>query len=156
MTLIVPAGSWLSKIIGGAISLWTGGWIKVILIGLVIGGLGLWFRLWLNKHDDRIFQDGQKRAIETLEVQYVATWQAKLTEAKNMADTADAHYKAAELQLAQVNMKIGAIFSVLSGIKKSVDERQVIYVKETAAIPRTELDATIRALSNYISALPAH
>lgn len=151
MTIVIPPG-----IFAKIISLVLGPYGKFIGLAILIGALGLGFRLWLNKHDDRIFQDGQKRAIATLETQYVATWQQKLTEAKNLNDSAKAHYQAAELQLAQVNMKIGAILSTLSGIRKSVDERQVIYVKETASIPRSELDNTIRAISNYISALPAH
>ena len=154
MSIIIPGkpGQVISIIVG----FFTGAWGKFAIIALV-SGLLLWQgRLWLNRHDDKIAKQAREQTIAVLETQYVATWQQKLTEAKNMADNADARYKATELQLTQVNMKIGAIFSTLSGIRKSVNDRQVIYVKETASIPRTELDNTIRALSNYISALPAH
>jgi hypothetical protein len=155
MTLIVPPGKF-ANIINFVVGAWTGGWLKIILIGLVIGGSLWWFRLWLNQHDDKVAEQAKQKTIAVLEQQYVVTWQQKLTEAKNLTDQANARYDAADIQLHQVNQNIGAIFSTLSSMQRIMNERKVIYVKEAAAVPRPELDATIRAISNYIAAGAPH
>lgn len=155
MTLIVPPGK-LASFINFIVGAWTGGWLKIILVGIVIGGGLLWFRLWLNRHDDKVAEQTKQKTIAVLESQYVSTWQQKLTEAKNLSDQANARYDIADVQLHQVNQNIGAIFSTLSSMQRIMDERKIIYVKEAASIPRPELDATIRAISNYIAAGAPH
>lgn len=162
MTIVVPPGR-ISNVISigrgiasGAVSLAVGPWGKLIGIALLCGGLAWGFRVWLNKHDDRIFQDGKERAIAVLEDKYVVTWKQKLAEAKIIADTGAANLKVAEAKMAEVNARFPVIFSKLDDLQKSVDAKWVVYVEKAKSVPLSELDNTIRAISNDPAISPPH
>jgi hypothetical protein len=146
LTIVVPPGR-ISNVISFVASAWASGWLKLVLIGVVAGGGLLWARLWLNRHDDRIFAQGQERAIAVLEHQYKATWTEKLAEAKLIADAGAEHFKAAEALNAKADARFPVIFAKLDSIQTSVNQKWVVYVEKAGAVPGSELDSTIRAIS---------
>lgn len=155
MTLIIPPGR-ISTAISFITGAWTAGWLKLVLICVLVGGGFWWFRIWLNRHDDRIFEDGKQRAIAVMETQYISTWKQKLAEAKIIADAGAENLKVASLKMAEVNARFPVIFAKLDDLQKSVDAKWVVYVQNAGAVEPSELDANIRAISNDPSILPAH
>ena len=156
MTLIVPSGSKLARLIDLAVSAWVSGWLKLVLIVVVIGGGFWWFRLWLNKHDDRIFQDGKNRAVETMAKDYETRLKVGMAEAKAMSDTAAEDRAAVEAQIDELDARFALIFGSLREIKVLAEKRQVVYVEKISAIPPSQLDASLRAVSNDPAIRPAH
>lgn len=155
MTLIIPPGR-ISTAISFITGAWTAGWLNLVLICVLVGGGFWWFRIWLNRHDDRIFEDGKQRAIAVMETQYISTWKQKLAEAKIIADAGAENLKVASLKMAEVNARFPVIFAKLDDLQKSVDAKWVVYVQNAGAVEPSELDANIRAISNDPSILPAH
>jgi hypothetical protein len=156
MTLIVPSGSKLARLIDLAVSAWVSGWLKLVLIVVVIGGGFWWFRLWLNKHDDRIFQDGKNRAVETMAKDYETRLKVGMAEAKAMSDTAAEDRAAVEAQIDELDARFALIFGSLREIKVLAEKRQVVYVEKISTIPPSQLDASLRAVSNDPAIRPAH
>jgi len=155
VTLIVPPGR-IANVISFVTTAWASGWIKLALVGVVLGGGLLWFRLWLNRHDDRIFAQGQERAIAVMEKQYKATWTEKLAEAKIIAETGAEHLKAAEALNAKADARFPVIFAKLDSIQTSVNQKWVVYVEKAGSVPVSELDSTIRAISADPAINPSH
>lgn len=122
MTLIIPPGR-ISTAISFITGAWTAGWLKLVLICVLVGGGFWWFRIWLNRHDDRIFEDGKQRAIAVMETQYISTWKQKLAEAKIIADAGAENLKVASLKMAEVNARFPVIFAKLDDLQKSVDAK---------------------------------
>jgi hypothetical protein len=156
MTLIVPSGSKLARLIDLAVSAWVSGWLKLVLIVVVIGGGFWWFRLWLNKHDDRIFQDGKNRAVETMAKDYETRLKVGMAEAKAMSDTAAEDRAAVEAQIDELDARFALIFGSLREIKVLAEKRQVVYVEKISTIPPSQLDASLRAVSNDPAIRPAN
>jgi hypothetical protein len=156
MTLIVPSGSKLARLIDLAVSAWVSGWLKLVLIVVVIGGGFWWFRLWLNRHDDRIFQDGKNRAVETMAKDYETRLKVGMAEAKAMSDTAAEDRAAVEAQIDELDARFALIFGSLREIKVLAEKRQVVYVEKISTIPPSQLDASLRAVSNDPAIRPAH
>lgn len=157
MTILVPPGR-ISNVISigrglfsGAVGLALGPWGKLIGIAILVVGGFWWFRIWLNRHDDRIFEDGKQRAIAVLEEKYVATWQQKLTDAKNMTDTANAKLQIAEQMTKQIDANFAVVLNRLDGISVDVKKRDVIYVEKTDSLSASELVPAIRVLSDAIA-----
>ena len=156
MTLIVPSGSKLARLIDLAVSAWVSGWLKLVLIVVVIGGGFWWFRLWLNRHDDRIFQDGKNRAVETMAKDYETRLKVGMAEAKAMSDTAAEDRAAVEAQIDELDARFALIFGSLREIKVLAEKRQVVYVEKISTIPPSQLDASLRAVSNDPAIRPAN
>jgi len=156
MTLIVPSGSKLARLIDLAVSAWVSGWLKLVLIVVVIGGGFWWFRLWLNRHDDRIFQDGKNRAVETMAKDYESRLKVGMAEAKAMSDTAAEDRAAVEAQIDELDARFALIFGSLREIKVLAEKRQVVYVEKISTIPPSQLDASLRAVSNDPAIRPAN
>lgn len=151
MTVVIPPGR-ISNVISFIGSAWATGWLKLILIAVVLGGGLWWFRLWLNKHDDRIFNDGKERERQLLETQYVADWTKALAEAKNMATQAAEDKAKAEAIYRKIDQNFAVIFNRLDTIGSDVKKRDIVYVQKTDSIPASELDGALRTLSNAIAA----
>lgn len=150
MTIVIPPGR-ISNAISFVGSAWTAGWLKLVLIAVVLGGGAWWFRIWLNKHDDRIFEDGKQRAIQSLETQYAASWKQRIAEAKAMAEAAARDKAEAEAIKQRIDAKFTIVFDRLDAISSDVKKRDVIYAKQTDAIPAAELDGALRVLSDAIA-----
>jgi hypothetical protein len=141
----------LAGAIKWVIAAWTGGWLKLILIAVVIGGGLWWFRLWLNKHDDGVFKQGRDQAVQTMTKDFESRLQVELAGAKAMADTAAKDRAAVDARLDTINVRFGTIFAELGEINQAVKDRQVIYVEKAAAVPAAGLDPALRAISNDIA-----
>lgn len=129
---------------------------KLILYGAILIG-GFWyFRIWLNRHDDRIFQDGKNRAVETMARDYESRLKVGMAEAKAMSDTAAKDRAAVEAQISELDARFAAIFGSLKEIKVLAEKRQVVYVEKISTIPPSQLDASLRAISNDPAIRPAH
>lgn len=154
MSIIIPGrpGVWVGNVVG----FFAGPWGKLALYGILAVGMLWGFRMWLNKHDDKVAADTTKKVISKLEVQYVSQWQTALTEAKAMSDDAKLKYEAADALNRRVDMKFATIFTSLTQIRAAVEDRKVIYVKEAAAVPESELDDALRTLSGAIAAQAPH
>jgi hypothetical protein len=154
MTLIVPAGSFASKAVGVLKIGWglaMGPYGKLILYGAILVGGLWWFRLWLNKHDGKVFQQGRNQAVQTMTKDFESRLQVELAGAKAMKDNAAEDRKVAEALSAKIDAKFGAVFVRLDTISLDVKKRDVIYVQKTDAIPVSELPSALRDLSNAIA-----
>lgn len=147
MTLVIPPG-----IFADIISFFGGAWGKLAIYALIIGSLAFGFRIWLNKHDDRIFNDGKDRAVKLLETQYVADWKKALAEAKSISDVAARDKAIAETLYRKIDQNFNIIFNRLDTIGTEVKKRDIVYVQKTDSIPASELDGALRTLSNAIAA----
>jgi hypothetical protein len=147
MSLIIP---------GNIVAFLTGAWGKIAMYGILIGVLLFGFRIWLNKHDDRIFQDGKNRAVETMARDYEARLKVGMAEAKAMSDTAAKDRAAVEAQISELDARFALIFGSLREIKVLAEKRQVLYVDKISTIPPSQLDASLRAISNDPAIRPAH
>lgn len=154
MSILIPGKP--GQIIGSVIGFFAGPWGKIAMYGLLAVGLLYGFRLWLNRHDDRVYAQAQEKTIQKFEVQYVSQWQKALTEAKVLADNANAKLEAADALNRRVDMKFATIFTSLTQIRQAVEDRKVIYVKEAAAVSDADLDDALRTLSGVIAAQAPH
>src|SRR5512139_3804369 len=111
MSIVIPgrAGVW----VGNAIGFFTGPWGKLAGYAILAAALAWGFRVWLNKHDDKVAADTTKKVISKLEGQYIGQWQRDLTEAKLLSDEAQAKYEAADALNRRVDMKFATIFTSL-------------------------------------------
>lgn len=139
MSVIIPAN---------IVAFVTGIWGRVIGIALIVGLLAFGFRLWLNRHDDRIFQQGKDRAVDTMKADYDNRLKISLAEAKAISDTAATDRAAIDVRLDKLESSFDNIFATVRQIKVIAQERQVIYVKEAATVPPNKLDDALRAISN--------
>jgi hypothetical protein len=147
MSLIIP---------GNIVAFLTGAWGKIAMYGILIGVLLFGFRIWLNRHDDRIFQDGKNRAVETMAKDYESRLKVGMAEAKAMSDTAAEDRAAVEAQISELDARFALIFGSLREIKVLAEKRQVVYVEKISTIPPSQLDASLRAISNDPAIRPAH
>jgi hypothetical protein len=147
MSLIIP---------GNIVAFFTGVWGKLAMYGILIGVLLFGFRIWLNRHDDRIFQDGKNRAVETMAKDYESRLKVGMAEAKAMSDTAAEDRAAVEAQISELDARFALIFGSLREIKVLAEKRQVVYVEKISTIPPSQLDASLRAISNDPAIRPAH
>lgn len=147
MSVIIPAN---------VVAFVTGVWGKVVGIALVVGVLAFGFRLWLNRHDDRIFQDGRNQTVLTMTKDYEAKLQVGLASAKAIAETAVKDKEAAEALFTKLDGNFAVIFGSLKEIKVLAEKRQVVYVEKISTIPPSQLDASLRAISNDPAISPAH
>jgi len=147
MSLIIP---------GNIVAFFTGAWGKVAIYAIVIAALLFGFRIWLNRHDDRIFQQGKNRAVETMAKDYESRLRLNLAEAKAISDTAAADRAAVESRIADLDARFAGIFGSLREIKVLAEKRQVVYVEKISTIPPSQLDASLRAVSNDPAIRPAH
>jgi hypothetical protein len=81
----------------------------------------------------------------------VATWQQKLTDAKNMTDTANAKLEIADQMTKKIDANFAVVIDRLDGISGDVKKRDVVYVQKTDSIPASELVPAIRVLSDAIA-----
>ena len=151
VTLIIPPG-----LLSNVVAFFGGVWGKLALYAILIGALAFGFRLWLNKHDDRILQQGKDRAVETMKADYDSRLKVSLAEAKAISNTAATDRAAIDVRLDKLESSFDNIFATVRQIKVIAQERQVIYVKEAAAVPPNKLDDALRAVSNDPAISPAH
>ena len=147
MSLIIP---------GNIVAFFTGAWGKIAMYAIVIAALLFGFRIWLNRHDDRIFQEGKNRTVETMAKDYESRLKLNLAEAKAISDTAAADRAAVESRIADLDARFAGIFGSLREIKVLAEKRQVVYVEKISTIPPSQLDASLRAVSNDPAIRPAH
>jgi len=148
MSIIIPGRP--GQIVGSVVGFFVGPWGKIAGIAILCGFLLWQGRLWLNRHDDRIAAQATQKTIDRLEVQYVASWQQKLTEAKAMTDEASVKLEVAEALSKRIDARFAIVINSLGRISEDVKKRDVIYVERANTIPASELDGALRVLSDAI------
>ena len=130
------------------ITLWAKAWFrKAVLYGVIALAVLYGFRLWLNKHDSRIYQEGMESMAVELEKTKKAEWEAK--------------GKALEEQAALLDIKAAEIQRDRQSITRTLDDRlrsiQTYATANTAsvtAVPDSGLDAALRAVSRELATQP--
>ncbi len=138
MSIVVP--TWLLGIQGKLI----GGVIILAILGLVV-------RSWLNAHDDKIAAATRYKAATEFQDIYNK-------DIKSRMDTIRIEVKASKTDLTPIYQKLDQLSSAnvtilgqLRQVKLAAEKRQIVYVEKAGSIPASELDPTLRSVSNDIA-----
>jgi len=148
MTIVLPEGSWVKKLVDlatGALG------SKLLVYGLGVAAILFGARLWLNAHDDKVFRSGRSEGALGMKADLEKEYKIRQNAAEAATKQALADKQAAEARYGQVTKLFDQAFAQLREIKTAAEQREVIYVKESAAIPADELDDALRILSDDIA-----
>ncbi len=136
--------------------LWANPLVKKIIIYVGIAIIVLWaFKIWLNRHDDKVYQEGKTGALIELEKAKKDEWAAKEKElAKAQKDI--------ELTRGQINLQMTALEKTrqlthdeLTRVIASLKAGKEADSAKAHAVPADRLDDAIRALSAELAATKA-
>lgn len=150
MTLNVKLGSIATSVVG----FFTGPFGKIGMYALLVGGVLYAGRLWLNSHDDKVAKEATSTAAVSMKKDLDKEFAIRLEANMQIVKQAVEDKQKAEARYDQVTQLFDQAFARLRDIRKAVDERQVVYVKEAAAVPASDLDPALRAVSNDIASPP--
>jgi hypothetical protein len=110
------------------------------------------FRLWLVRHDGKIYQEGRVAATVEMETKKKVEWAAKEKELEKAAEQIDLTRSQIDSEMTVLqrtrNMTRAELQQALATAKAGREVRN----ETVAAIPDTELDAALRAVSNELAA----
>lgn len=151
MTLIIPAGS----IIGKLTTWWANPLFRKIVFYGALALFGLWsFKVWLNGREDKAYLEGQVKSALKMKDELDKEYKLRLEAAQAAAVQANKDKEMANARYDQVTGLFNQAFARLREIKLATEKREVIYVKESAAIPASKLDGALRVLSDDIAGKP--
>lgn len=130
------------------IVLWAKAWFrKAVFYGVIAVAVLYGFRLWLNKHDSRIYQEGREAMAVELEKTKKAEWEAK---GKSLEEQA----RVLDLKAAEITRDRQAITRTLDERLRIIQTYATANTASVAAVPDDGLDAALRAVSRELAAQP--